>query len=100
MAMAHQPSAAIFGARLGVAFEEGGHLRFDGLAQKRTGAAAQHLGQRIGKRTWLGQLENTIIGHGVSLLPWRCGGSKHPHDTPPYPLTPSPTFANSSALYV
>jgi hypothetical protein len=25
------------------------------------------------------------------------GGFEHPHDTPPYPLMPSPTFAHSSA---
>jgi len=24
------------------------------------------------------------------------GGFEHPHDTPPYPLMPSPTFAHSS----
>jgi hypothetical protein len=40
MAVAHQPSAAIFGALVGVAVEEGGHLRFDGLGQKRAGTAA------------------------------------------------------------
>src|SRR5262249_52405537 len=33
---------------------------------------------------------------GVSLLCWRSGGVGHPHDTPPYPFTPSPTFAHSS----
>jgi hypothetical protein len=27
---------------------------------------------------------------------WRSGGVKHPHDTPPYPFMPSPTFAHSS----
>jgi hypothetical protein len=36
------------------------------------------------------------VGHGVSLLRWRSGGVKHPHDTPPYPFMPSPTFAYSS----
>src|SRR5215470_8562435 len=25
------------------------------------------------------------------------GGFEHPHDTPPYPFMPSPTFADSSA---
>ena len=29
-------------------------------------------------------------------LRWRSGGVKHPHDTPPYPLMPSPTFDHSS----
>jgi hypothetical protein len=41
-------------------------------------------------------LENVSIGHGVSLLCWRSGGVEHPHDTPPYPFMPSPTFAHSS----
>jgi hypothetical protein len=31
-------------------------------------------------------LENVSVGHGVSLLRWRSGGVKHPHDTPPYPF--------------
>jgi hypothetical protein len=42
------------------------------------------------------QSKNARVGHGVSLLRWRSGGVKHPHDTPPYPFMPSPTFANSS----
>src|SRR3954464_6559277 len=42
------------------------------------------------------QLENVTVDHGVSLLRWRSGGVEHPHDTPPYPLMPSPTFAHSS----
>jgi hypothetical protein len=41
-------------------------------------------------------LENISLSHGVSLLRWRSGGLEHPHDTPPYPFTPSPTFAYSS----
>src|SRR5262249_43264393 len=48
------------------------------------------------KSSWLGELENVSLGHGVSLLRWRSGGFEHPHDTPPYPLMPSPTFAHSS----
>src|SRR5207237_1279952 len=50
----------------------------------------------ISKSSWLGELENISIGHGVSLLRWRSGGVEHPHDTPPYPFLPSPTFAHSS----
>src|SRR6266576_875196 len=50
----------------------------------------------IGKSSWLRELENISVGHGVSLLCWRSGGVEHPHDTPPYPFTPSPTFAHSS----
>src|SRR5438552_16775815 len=66
------------------------------LRQQRSRAVAQNLGQRIGKTSWLGELENVSVGHGVSLLRWRSGGVEHPHDTPPYPFMPSPTFAHSS----
>src|SRR5262249_52962752 len=47
---------------------------------------------RIAKSSWLRELENIGIGHGVSLLCWRSGSVEHP-DTPPYPFTPptSPT---------
>ena len=78
MTVAHQPLAAFIGALLGVAPEERGHLGLDRLGQKGTGAVAQHLGQRIGKRRWLGKLQNVIVGHGVSLLCWRSGGSITP----------------------
>src|SRR4030088_3111550 len=45
---------------------------------------------------WLGKFENVSLGHGVSLLRWRSGGVEYPHDTPPYPFMPSPTFGLSS----
>ena len=45
---------------------------------------------------WLGELENVSLGHGVSLIRWRSGSFEHPHDTPPYLLMPSPTFAHIS----
>src|SRR6266446_3161221 len=79
-----------------MAAEQARNLSLDGLRQKRSRAVAQNLGQRIGKSPWLRELENISVGHGVSLLCWRSGGLEHPHDTPPYPFTPSPTFAHSS----
>src|SRR5256714_4761533 len=79
-----------------MAAEQARNLSLDGLRQKRARAVAQNLGQRIGKSSWLRELENVSLGHGVSLLRWRSGGVKHPHDTPPYPFMPSPTFAHSS----
>src|SRR5205823_1303826 len=93
--VAHQPLTSIVGELVGVALEKPRHLRCDSLGQKRAGTAAQHLRQRVGNRAWLGELENITVGHGVSLLQekWR---REHPHDTPPYPFLPSPTFANSS----
>jgi len=38
------------------------------------------------RATWLKQLDNAIVGHGISLLWWRSGGVKHPHDMPPSPF--------------
>src|SRR4051812_5404443 len=97
MPMAHQPLAAVFGVLVSVAGKEGGDLRLDGLRQQRPRARAQNFGERVGELCWLDQLDDIILGHGVSLLCWRSGGLEHPHDTPPYPLTPSPTSAHSSS---
>src|SRR5829696_4994982 len=77
-AMAHQPLAAVFGVLAGVAGEEGGDLGLDGLRQQGSGALAQNLGQRVGERSWLDQLDDIILAHGVSLLWWRSGGSNTP----------------------
>jgi len=84
--VAHQPLAAILGQLVGVATEKGCDLGLDGLRQQRSRAVAQNLSQRIGKSSWLGELENVSVGHGVSLLQWRSGGVEHPHDTPPSSL--------------
>src|SRR5215468_3707229 len=98
MSVAHQPPAAIIGELVGMAAEQARNLGLDGLRQNRSRAVAQNLGQRISKSSWLRELENISVGHGVSLLCWRSGGVEHPHDTPPYPFTPSPTFAHSSLV--
>src|SRR5262247_162231 len=97
MSVAHQPPAAIIGELVGMAAEQARNLGLDGLRQNRSRAVAQNLGQRIAKSSWLRELENVSVGHGVSLLCWRSGGVEHPHDTPPYPFTPSQTFAHSSS---
>jgi hypothetical protein len=49
MPVAHQPLAAIIGELVGMAADQGGNLRLDGLRQQRSRAVAQHLGQRIGE---------------------------------------------------
>src|SRR3974390_3942061 len=94
--MAHQALVAVGGALVGMLGEEVGYLGFDRLGEQRSRAITQNLRQSIGKGPWLNKLENVSVGHGVSLLQWRSGGVEHPHDTPPYSLMPSPTFANSS----
>src|SRR5262252_4268365 len=96
MPVAHQSLAAVVGQLVAMAAEQGRNLGLDSMRQQRSRAVAQNLGQRIGKTSWLGELENVSVGHGVSLLRWRSGGVEHPHDTPPYPLMPSPTFPHSS----
>ncbi len=96
--MAYQPRPTIIGQLVGMAAEEAGYLGLHGLRQERSCAVAQHIGQQIGKHPWLGQLDEIILGHGVSLLRWRSGGVEHPHDTPPYPFTPSPTSAHNSPI--
>src|SRR6266576_4756589 len=99
MPVAHQPLAAVVGQLIGMAPEQARNLGLDSLRQQRSRAIAQNLGQRISKSSWLGELENVSVGHGVSLLRWRSGGVKHPHDTPPYPFMPSPTFAHGSGSH-
>src|ERR1700740_973404 len=95
-AVAHDPLRARLGLQIGVLCEKLSTLRFDRLGQQRTRAAAQDLCEGIGKGPWLGELDDVTVRHGVSLLHWRSGGVEHHHDTPPYPVTPSPTSGHSS----
>src|SRR5947207_8329518 len=77
--------------------EEFGHLGLDRLGQQGARSVAQHLGKRVGERPWLKQLDDVNIGHGVSLLCWRSGGSNTPTIRRLLPVRPSPTSANSSS---
>src|SRR3982074_1207730 len=77
--------------------EEFGHLGLDRLGQQGARSVAQHLGERVGERPWLKQLDDVSIGHGVSLLCWRSGGSHTPTIRRLLPVRPSPTSAHSSA---
>src|SRR5258705_13379716 len=78
--------------------EEFGHLGLDRLGQQGARSVAQHLGKRVGERPWLKQLDDVSIGHGVSLLCWRSGGSNTPTIRRLLLVSPSPTFAHSSRL--
>src|SRR5438045_1678138 len=80
--------------------EEFGHLGLDRLGQQGARSVAQHLGKRVGERPWLKQLDDVSIGHGVSLLCWRSGGSNTPTIRRLLPVRPSPTSAHSSPLLV
>src|ERR1700730_2159053 len=98
MAMAHHALLARLGPEIDMLCEKLSNLRLDRLGQQRTRAAAQDLCQGIGKGPWLGELDHVTVGHGVSLLHWRSGGVEHHHDTPPYPVMPSPTSGHSSGV--
>src|SRR4051795_3530606 len=76
--------------------EKFGHFDLDRLRQQGARSVAQHLGERVGKRPWLKQLDNGSIGHGVSLLCWRSGGSDTPTIRRLLPVSPSPTSAYTS----
>jgi hypothetical protein len=78
MPVADQPLAAVLGQLVSMTGEQGCDLGFNRLRQQRSSAVAQHLGQWIGKSSWLAELENLSLGHGVSLLRWRSGGIEHP----------------------
>src|SRR5260370_27204241 len=77
--------------------EEFAHLGLDRLGQQGARSVAQHLGERVGERPWLKQLDDVSIGHGVSLLCWRSGGLNTPTIRRLHPVSPSPTFAHSSS---
>src|SRR3981189_2507215 len=67
------------------------------LGEQRTRRVAQDFSELILDVSWLNQLDDVIFGHGISLLRWRSGGVKHPHDMPPSRFPPSPTLGDSSS---
>src|SRR5689334_7153690 len=100
MAMAYHALMARLGLEIRMLCEKLCNLRLNRLGQQRTRAAAQDLCQGVGEDPWLGELDDVTVEHGVSLLHWRSGGVEHHHDTPPYPVSPSPTSGHSSGLLV
>src|SRR3954466_11599261 len=76
--------------------EKFGHFCLNRLRQQGARPVTQHLGERIGERPWLKQFDDVSIGHGVSLLYWRSGGSNTPTIRRLLPVRPSPTSAHSS----
>src|SRR6516162_3988745 len=96
MAMAYHALMARLGLEIRMLCEKLSNLRLDRLGQQSTRAPAQKLCQGVGEDPWLGELDDVIVGHGVSFLHWRSGGVEHHHDTPPHPVSPSPTSGHSS----
>src|SRR3974377_668163 len=87
---------AVRSLQTGILAEKVRDRSLDRLGQQSTRPIAQDFGELIVDVSWLNQLDNVIFGHGISLLPWRSGGVKPPHDMPPSRFLPSPTFSDSS----
>src|SRR5450631_60314 len=98
--VAHDPLVAVRGLQIGILAEKVRDLGLDRLGQQSTRSSTQDFGELIVDVRWLNQLDDVIFGHGISLLWWRSGGVKHPHDMPPSRFPPSPTFSDSSTHYV
>src|SRR5262245_54132537 len=96
MAVTHNAAVTLASLQISISVQEIGNLGLDRMREKRMRSIAQDIGELIGECSWLNQLRDGIVRHGISLLQWRSGGVKHPHDMPPYRFTPSPTFAHSS----
>ncbi|WP_410469824.1 hypothetical protein [Bradyrhizobium sp. 33ap4] len=74
---------AVRGLQIGMLAKKVLDLGLDRLGEKGTCPVAQDFCELIGDVSWLNQLDDVIFGHGISLLRWRSGGVKHPHDMPP-----------------
>src|SRR6185437_15492277 len=98
MTVAHDALVAVRSLQIGMLAEKVRDLGLDRLGQQSTRPIAQDFGELIVEDSWLNQMDNVIVGHGISLLRWRSGGVKHPHDMPPSRFPPSPTFRDSSSL--
>src|SRR5205085_4961825 len=94
--VAHDAPVAVRGLQIGMLAEKVRDLGLDRPGQQSTRPIAQDFRELIVDVRWLNQLDNVIFGHGISLLWWRSGGVKHPHDMPPSRFPPSPTFSDSS----
>ena len=78
MPVAHDAPMAIAGLQISMFGQKLGNLGFDRLGQQSARPIAQDLSQMVGEGPWLNQLDDVIVGHGVSLLQWRSGGSNTP----------------------
>src|SRR6202035_1814908 len=94
--VAHDALVAVRSLQIAMLAEKVRDLGLDRLGQQSTRTIAQDFGELIVDVSWLNQLDDVIFGHGISLLRWRSGGVKHPHDMPPSRFPPSPTFSDSS----
>src|SRR5438876_1416386 len=100
MTVADDALVAVPGLQIGMLAEKVRYLGLYRLGKQRTRPIAQDFGELILDASWLNQLDDVIFRHGISLLRWRSGGVKHPHDMPPSRFPPSPTFGDSSCAWM
>jgi len=86
MSVTHQTAAAVVRLEIGMLGKKPGHFGLDRLGEQAASAVAKNFGERIAKRSWLNQLDNVIVGHGVSSFGGEVAGLNHRHHTPPSSL--------------
>jgi hypothetical protein len=86
---------AVRGFQIGMLVEKVRDLGLDRPGEQGTGPVAQDFGELIVEDSWLNQLDDVILGHGISLLRRRSGGVKDPHDMPPSRFPTSPNLGDS-----
>jgi hypothetical protein len=62
--------AAVLGPKIGMLGEEIRDLGLYGVRQQAARALPENFSELIVKRSWLNQLKQVIVGHGISLLRW------------------------------
>ena len=95
MTVADDALVAVRGLQIGMLVEKVRDLGLDGPGEQGTGPVAQDFGELIVEDAWLNQLDDVILGHGISLLRRRSGGVKDPHDMPPSRFPTSPNLGDS-----
>lgn len=94
--MPDDTSTAVISLEVGVAHEEGSHLGLDGLGEQ-SSPVAENFCERVLERPWLDELDDAIVGHGVSSFGGEVAGLSTATIRPLHPFTPSPTSAHSSS---
>jgi hypothetical protein len=100
--MANEPLLAFIGQKARMPAEEIGNLDLDGLRQKLPRTTAQNFSQRILECAWLGELNDIILGHGVSSFngKWRLEHPPRYAASPHYPVTNFCPYLCSNGLTI
>src|SRR5262245_35934636 len=78
MTVTDNAAVTLAGLQVSISAEKFGDLGLDGLRKQRMRSIAQNIGELIIECSWLNQLGDGIVRHGISLLQWRSGGSSTP----------------------